>query len=109
MASRIGLHNPRGRSHMRSSRTVLATALVFGAALSLHALTPQAPAAPALNPAGAPAAGAPAGGGPTAAPPAGDPPRAVPPGRGGGRGNPAAALYTETCSGCHGTGLEGGR
>ena len=89
---------------MRSSRTVLATALVFGAALSLHALTPQAPAAPAQNPAGPAPAGA-----PTAAPPAGDPPRAVPPGRGGGRGNPAAALYTETCSGCHGTGLEGGR
>ena len=85
---------------MRSSRTVLAAAIMFGAALSLHALTPQAPAAAPQNPPAGP---------PTAAPPAGDPPRAVPPGRGGGRGNPAAALYTETCAGCHGTGLEGGR
>jgi aldose sugar dehydrogenase len=27
----------------------------------------------------------------------------VPPGRGGGRGNAAATLFTATCSGCHGT------
>jgi len=33
-------------------------------------------------------------------PPAGGAP---PTGRGGGRGNPAAALFTATCSGCHGT------
>jgi len=33
-------------------------------------------------------------------PPAGGAP---PAGRGGGRGNPAAALFTATCSGCHGT------
>src|SRR4029079_16857985 len=33
------------------------------------------------------------------------PPGQTPPagGRGGGRGNPAAALFTATCSGCHGT------
>jgi len=42
---------------------------------------------------------APGGGGAQAAPPAGQ----VPPGRGGGRGNAAAALFTATCSGCHGT------
>jgi glucose/arabinose dehydrogenase len=29
--------------------------------------------------------------------------------RGGGRGNPAASLYTEQCSGCHGTDPAGGR
>ena len=29
--------------------------------------------------------------------------------RGGGRGNPALALYTEQCSGCHGTDPAGGR
>ena len=98
VTDRISTHGEK--SHMRSSRTVLAAAIVFGAALSLHALTPQAPAAAPQNPPAGP---------PTAAPSAGDPPRAVPPGRGGGRGNPAAALYTETCSGCHGTGLEGGR
>ena len=81
---------------MRSSRTVLAATLVFGAALSLHARTPQAPAVSPQPPA---ALGAPAG----------DPPRNAPPGRGGGRGNPTGALYTATCSGCHGTGIEGGR
>src|SRR5262245_18729208 len=40
------------------------------------------------------------------APPAGtQPPGQSPPagGRGGGRGNPAAGLFTATCSGCHGT------
>ena len=30
-------------------------------------------------------------------------------GRGGGDANPTAALYTEQCSGCHGTDLAGGR
>ena len=86
--------NPRGRSHMRSSRTL------FGPRGSCSERprrftrsTPQVPAAPGQNPAGPAPAGA-----PTAAPPAGDRPRAVPRGCGGGRGNPAAALYTETCS-----------
>ena len=46
-----------------------------------------------------PAAPAPGGGGAQAAPPPGQ----VPPGRGGGRGNAAATLFTATCSGCHGT------
>jgi aldose sugar dehydrogenase len=30
-------------------------------------------------------------------------------GRGGGRGNPAALLYTERCAGCHGVDVAGGR
>ena len=36
-------------------------------------------------------------------PPAGAPPPGAPLGRGGGRGNPMAAKYTEMCSSCHGT------
>ncbi|MEN3336741.1 MAG: aldose sugar dehydrogenase, partial [Acidobacteriota bacterium] len=96
---------------MTSSRTVLASAIVLGAALSLHARTPQAQGGSpqASAPAAAPASGAPASGAAASGTPAGDPPRAALPGRGGGRGNPAAALFTDTCSGCHGTGLEGGR
>jgi glucose/arabinose dehydrogenase len=35
--------------------------------------------------------------------PAAPAPGQVPPGRGGGRGNAAATLFTATCSGCHGT------
>ena len=83
---------------MRSSQTVLAAAIVFGAALTLHAGPTQAPAAPSQNP----PAGAP--GEQRTGPPAG---AAV--GRGGGRGNPTATLFTETCAGCHGTGIQGGR
>jgi glucose/arabinose dehydrogenase len=63
--------------------------------LTLHALAPQAPAASPQNPL-------------AAAPASKEPPRAAPSGR-GGRVNPTATLYTETCAGCHGTGLEGGR
>lgn len=86
---------------MRSSGTILAAALVFGAALTLQALAPQAPAASPQNP-------------PAAVPAPGEQQRAVPQGappqgRGGGRGNPTATLFTETCAGCHGAGLEGGR
>jgi len=36
-------------------------------------------------------------------------PAAPQPGRGGGRGNPAAALYAERCAGCHGLDIAGGR
>jgi glucose/arabinose dehydrogenase/cytochrome c5 len=79
---------------MRSSKTVLAAAIVFGAALTVHALAPQSTTA---SPQAAPAAGPAAPG------------TAAPQGRGGGRVNPTATLYTETCAGCHGTGLEGGR
>ncbi len=45
-------------------------------------------------------------------PPAGAPPQAgapAPGARGGGRGNPAATLFTETCVPCHGADLAGGR
>jgi glucose/arabinose dehydrogenase len=83
---------------MRSSQFVLAAAIVLGAALTLHAGVTQLPAtAPQAAPAGVAGearTGAPAG---------------APAGRGGGRGNPAATLFTETCAGCHGTGIQGGR
>ena len=57
---------------------------------------PQAPAsaAPQTPPTGAAQAPGPAGGGQ---------------GRGGGRGNPAATLYTERCAACHGTVEAAGR
>ena len=90
---------------MTSTRVVVSAALVFATALTTQALM-QAPQTPATPPA-APQAPAPAG-----APPAG---RARPgparrgQGRGGGRGNPMAALYTERCSGCHGVDMSGGR
>jgi glucose/arabinose dehydrogenase len=38
-----------------------------------------------------------------------EPGRGAAGGRGGGRGNPMAALYTERCSGCHGTETAAGR
>ncbi len=85
---------------MTSSRSVLAAAVVLGAAVSVGAMSPQAAGGGWQTP--APAAGA------------GDPPRAAsvpapPASRGGGRGNPAVALFTENCAPCHGTGIEGGR
>src|SRR5262249_6606448 len=46
----------------------------------------QQPSPPSQPPAGAPTPG-----------------QQVPGGRGGGRGNPGAPLFTATCSGCHGT------
>ena len=79
-------------------KRLLAAAGILGVgalAATLTALA-QAPAAPPQNPT-------------ASAPASSEPPRAAPSGRGGGRGNPAAILYTETCAGCHGTGLEGGR
>lgn len=93
---------------MRSSRSVLAAAVVLGAAVSVSALSPQAAAGGWQATASAPAPA------PAAAAGAGDPPRAAsvpapPAGRGGGRGNPAVGLFTENCAPCHGTGIEGGR
>jgi glucose/arabinose dehydrogenase len=74
-----------------SSAFIFATELFLvardGDPLAQGAQTSQQPA-----PAGAPAAGPQV--------PGQTPPVA---GRGGGRGNPAAGLFTATCSGCHGT------
>src|SRR4051794_24588924 len=77
---------------MSSIRSMAAAAIVLGAALTVHAFSdPTAQGAPPVAQApGGSAQGAPAG-------------------RGGGRGNAAAALYTDKCSGCHGRGVEGGR
>jgi aldose sugar dehydrogenase len=90
---------------MTCARLVVSTALVFGAALTAHALVPQgaspAPQAPASQ---APASASPAPGERGQAPPGGQGQ-----GRGGGRGNAVAALYTERCSGCHGVDRSGGR
>ena len=85
---------------MTSTRVVVSAALVLAAALTTQALgrqgaPPQGAAPPA--PAGATPAGERG-----QAPPAGQ-------GRGGGRGNPTAALYTERCAGCHGVDATGGR
>lgn len=83
-------------------RSVVCGVAVIGwfGAMALALPQAQGGAAPAGAPpaSGAPAAGAPAG------------PQAPGRGAGFGRGpNPAAALYTEKCSGCHGTDLSGGR
>ena len=84
-----------------SSRSVfVAAALVLTAALAVGASAPQAPA-PA-DQSQQPAAQPPA-------PQQGAPPAAAGRGRGGGRGGPGAALYTEHCVSCHGTDLAGGR
>jgi aldose sugar dehydrogenase len=84
---------------MTSPRMVASAALVFATALTAHALVPQG-APPSTQP-------------PSAAPPAGErgqaPPAGPGQGRGGGRGNPAASLYTERCAGCHGVDMGGGR
>jgi glucose/arabinose dehydrogenase len=45
----------------------------------------------------------------TAAPKGAPDPVSPPAGRGGGRGNAMALVYTEKCAGCHGAGIEGGR
>ena len=75
-----------------SARTIVSVGAVFGAVLTAQAFVPHAAQSPVTTaPQGAPVPVAPAGG------------------RGGGRGNQTAALFTQLCAGCHGTGLEGGR
>src|SRR5690242_5649253 len=69
---------------MRPTGLLVAASVVFAASSGLHAGQAVPPVAPA---------GAPARGGPGAAPS----------GRGGGRGNPMAAKFTEVCASCHGT------
>jgi glucose/arabinose dehydrogenase len=83
---------------MTGSKIMTAATMLIGALLTVHALpagqtgqtAPQNP--PAQTPPGAAQPGD----------------RAAGPGR-GGRGNPAATLYTEQCAGCHGADLTGGR
>src|SRR5690349_16026163 len=74
-----------------SAAFLFGTELLLTARDSQQAPPPQSPQTPAgQSPVGQPPAGQPAG-----QPPGG--------GRGGGRGNAGAALFTATCSGCHGT------
>ena len=91
-AGRTFIHDfhPRGRS----------AALVFAVVLATQALVQQGPAAAPQAPARRHRRRLPA----SAA-------RHRPPGqgRGGGRGNATAALYTERCAGCHGVDQSGGR
>ncbi len=81
---------------MTSNKALAAAAIVFATTLTVQALMPhgQTPAPP---PATGERGAAPAGLAGSAQ------------GRGGGRGNAAAALYTERCAGCHGADLAGGR
>lgn len=75
-----------------SIRTVIGVGAVFVTVLTAQTFVPHAAQSPV-----------------TTAPQGGPVPVTPPAGRGGGRGNPTAALFTQLCSGCHGTGLEGGR
>lgn len=73
---------------------------MFSGAVAIGGLGAMLVASPVQN--GAPPPGAPPG--------AQNPVGVAGPARGGGRGpNPAALLYTEKCSSCHGTDLGGGR
>src|SRR3954465_4976088 len=91
---------------MTSTKTLIAGATVlFAASIGLHAgSVPSGVDAPVPSAAQGQQPPAPP---PAAAqqPPAGAVPGApgAQPGRGGGRGNPMAAKYTETCASCHGT------
>src|SRR5262245_11097884 len=94
-----------GPTSMTCARLVVSTAFVFAAALTAHALVPQSVSPASQSPASqAPSSTQPAAGDRGQAP-AGAPGQ----GRGGGRGNAAATLYTERCSGCHGADRTGGR
>ncbi|HEY2435059.1 MAG TPA: PQQ-dependent sugar dehydrogenase [Vicinamibacterales bacterium] len=79
---------------MISNRLALGATVLLTASIGLHAR--QQPQPPAMPPAGPPTVGMPPQGTP------GAPQRAGAPGRGGGRGNPMAAKFTETCLACHG-------
>jgi aldose sugar dehydrogenase len=77
-------------------RALLGAVLLFSTVLTVEAVVPMAGA---QTPTAAPPT---EGRGGTTVPP-------TTPGRGGGFRNPAAALYTENCAGCHGAELTGGR
>ena len=77
-------------------RALLGAVLLFSTVLTVEAVVPMAGT---QTPTAAPPTDSRGG---TTAPAAGS-------GRGGGFRNPAAALYTENCAGCHGAELAGGR
>jgi glucose/arabinose dehydrogenase len=75
---------------MSSFKTIAGLTVLCGTVLTAQALVP--------------------GQSPVTSGPKGAPDPAAPPVvRGGGRGNPMAAVFTEKCAGCHGAGIEGGR
>jgi aldose sugar dehydrogenase len=85
------------REFMRFARSILLVSATFlwstELFLAARGIGTQAPTGQTQQQ--PPSGGAPAGTAPGQAPPGG--------GRGGGRGNAGAALFTATCSGCHGT------
>jgi glucose/arabinose dehydrogenase len=86
---------------MTSNKLMGAAGAVFAAMmLTVLASAPSGQAPPPAPAAGAPPQGAGRGGGAQ---------QAGRGGRGGGRGNPTQALFTEQCAGCHGNDLAGGR
>jgi glucose/arabinose dehydrogenase len=94
---------------MASSRVTTGLSISCAAILALtiglqgrFVTAAQAPAAPQPSPTGQAPAGPAARQGAPGQPPA-------PAGRGGGRGNAAATLYTEQCATCHGNDLAGAR
>jgi glucose/arabinose dehydrogenase len=80
-----------------SIKITIGVGVLFGTVLTASAFVPPARRVTAQNPVTVAPQGAPV----PAVPPAG--------GRGGGRGNATALLFTERCAGCHGTGVAGGR
>ena len=85
------LHGVVSGKLMTSTRFILGATVLLAASIVVHATQQPPPATP-----------------PAGAPPAQGAPGAPPPGRGGGRGNPMAAKFTETCASCHGTSVAKG-
>ena len=80
---------------MTFGRAATAAAMALTTVLTLQGFVPYGQAPTPQSP-------------PPAVPPAGER-GAAPQGRGGGRGNATATLFTEICAGCHGTTITGGR
>src|SRR4051812_15493944 len=77
---------------MTRTRLLVGASVLFTASIGLQAGQQQTP--PGVPPSGT-----------VGFPPQGTPgaPQGAQPGRGGGRGNPMATKFTETCASCHGT------
>lgn len=101
LGSWISTMNMRSYTRLSGPMLIVSAALVFSGELFVVARGSDIQGPNAQTPQQAPA--------PAGQPPAGQPPVGAPSGqggqggRGGGRGNAGAALFTATCSGCHGT------
>lgn len=99
LGSWISTMNMRSYTRLSGPMLIVSAALVFSGELFVVARGSDIQGPNAQTPQQAPAG----------QPPAGQPPVGAPSGqggqggRGGGRGNAGAALFTATCSGCHGT------